>query len=230
MEINSDFSRRAVVHAGRADWIASPVAGVERRMLDRIGAEVARATSIVRYAPGSRFSAHTHGAGEEFYVLEGVFQDEQGDYPAGTYVRNPPTSSHTPGSGPGCVIFVKLRQFHPDDRVRVVADTNGVAAAPVGDRPGVAAIPLHHDPREDVRIETWAPDWEITLAGHDGFEALVLDGSFRASGEDFVYQSWLRLPPDESLAARAGDLGARLWVKTGHLARGIGASAQGEPW
>ena len=75
--------------------------GVDRRPLDRIGEEVARATSIVRYAPGSRFSAHTHGGGEEFIVLDGVFQDEHGDYPPGTYVRNPPGTRHTPGSEPG---------------------------------------------------------------------------------------------------------------------------------
>ena len=98
MELNADFSQRAVVHAARLPWVASPMAGVERRMLDRIGAEVARATSIVRYAPQSRFSPHVHGGGEEFLVLDGVFQDEHGDYPAGSYVRNPPTSRHTPGS------------------------------------------------------------------------------------------------------------------------------------
>ena len=93
MELNADFSRRVVVHAAKLAWTASPTAGVERRMLDRIGEEVARATSIVRYAPQSRFSAHTHGGGEEFLVLDGVFQDEHGDFPTGFYVRNPPTSS-----------------------------------------------------------------------------------------------------------------------------------------
>ena len=95
MELNADFSQRVAVHAARLPWLASPIAGVGRRMLDRIGDEVARATSIVRYAPASRFSAHTHGGGEEFIVLDGVFQDEHGDYPAGSYVRNPPTSRHT---------------------------------------------------------------------------------------------------------------------------------------
>src|SRR5690606_28983747 len=96
VEINSAFDERAAVHAAQMEWVPSPMPGVERRMLDRIGGEVARATSLVRYAPASRFAAHTHGGGEEFYVLEGVFQDERGDYPAGTYVRNPPTSRHTP--------------------------------------------------------------------------------------------------------------------------------------
>ena len=92
MRINADFSKRAAVHAAQSDWARSPTPGVERRMLDRIGDEVARATSIVRYAPDSAFPPHTHGGGEEFLVLDGTFQDEHGDYPAGSYVRNPPTS------------------------------------------------------------------------------------------------------------------------------------------
>ena len=100
MHLNADFTKRAVVHAAKLDWKASPMPGVERRMLDRIGDEVARATSIVRYIPESQFSPHVHDGGEEFLVLEGVFQDERGDFPAGCYVRNPPQSRHTPGSKP----------------------------------------------------------------------------------------------------------------------------------
>src|SRR5689334_19491242 len=106
MRLNADFAKRVAVHA--APWTPSPMPGVARRMLDRLGDEVARATSIVRYAPGSSFSPHVHGGGEEFLVLDGVFSDEHGDCPAGTYVRNPPTSAHTPGTAAGCTIFVKL--------------------------------------------------------------------------------------------------------------------------
>ena len=127
MELNADFSQRVAVHAARLPWVASPIAGVERRMLDRIGDEVARATSIVRYAPASRFSAHTHGGGEEFLVLDGVFQDEHGDYPVGSYIRNPPTSRHTPSSKLGCVLFVKLWQFDLEDRTKVRRDAQAVA-------------------------------------------------------------------------------------------------------
>jgi len=217
LEINSAFDQRAAVHAAHLGWVASPMAGVERRMLDRIGDEVARATSIVRYAPGSRFAAHTHGGGEEFFVLEGIFQDERGDYPAGTYVRNPPTSRHTPGSERGCVILVKLWQFQPDDRRHVVVDTRSLEARPLPDRPGVAVIPLHAGPYEVVRIEHWAPDRQISLHGHGGFEALVLDGSFTEADAMFTYQSWLRLPPSATLSAKAGEDGARVWIKTGHL-------------
>jgi anti-sigma factor ChrR (cupin superfamily) len=86
--------------------------GVDRMMLDRIGDEVARATTIVRFAPNSAFDAHTHGGGEEYFVLDGVFSDEAGDYPAGTYVRNPIGTSHRPHIGPeGATILVKLHQF-----------------------------------------------------------------------------------------------------------------------
>ena len=128
MNLNADFTKRAVVHAATLDWKASPIPGVERRMLDRIGDEVARATSIVRYAPGSHFSPHVHEGGEEFLVLEGVFQDEHDDFPAGSYVRNPPQSHHTPGFVAGCTIFVKLWQFDLADRAQVLVDTNKVTA------------------------------------------------------------------------------------------------------
>src|SRR5690606_10081096 len=116
----ADFSVPAVVHAARLEWVASPSPGVHRRMLFRIGEEKARATSIVRYAPNSHFPRHAHPGGEEFLVLEGTFQDETGDFPAGTYVRNPPGTAHAPGSDAGCTIFVKLWQFREDDRDKVV--------------------------------------------------------------------------------------------------------------
>src|SRR6185369_303934 len=136
MQVNADFTQRAVVHAATLEWTLSPIAGVERRMLDRIGEEVARATSIVRYAPQSHFSPHTHGGGEEFLVLEGVFQDEHGDYPPGFYIRNPPTSAHTPRSDPGWTIFVKLWQFDPADRESVRLDTSTLPFAADPQRPG----------------------------------------------------------------------------------------------
>ncbi|MCR9222209.1 MAG: cupin domain-containing protein [Alphaproteobacteria bacterium] len=217
MEINAEFDRRALVHSADEPWVASPMAGVERRMLDRIGAEVARATSVVRYAPGSAFSPHTHGGGEEFLVLDGVFQDEHGDYPAGTYVRNPPTSRHTPGSVPGCVILVKLWQFDPDDRTPVRIETAGKPGAPAADRPGASVLPLFEDERESVRIESWAAGSRQRLDGHGGLELFVLDGALEEAGARLKPGSWLRLPPSAPLDAAAGPQGARLWVKTGHL-------------
>jgi ChrR Cupin-like domain len=217
MHLNADFSRRAVVHAGALEWVPSPMLGVHRRMLDRIGDEVARATSIVRYAPASHFSMHVHGGGEEFLVLDGVFQDEHGDYPAGTYVRNPPTSRHTPGSGTGCTLFVKLWQFDPSDRTEVRVATAGCSFALAKDRPSVAVLPLFQDAVEYVRLEEWAPGARIDIPAPGGLELLILAGSFDEQGERFIEQSWLRLPPGSTFAGVAGPAGCRVWAKSGHL-------------
>jgi hypothetical protein len=219
MKLNADFDARAVIHAARLDWTPSPILGVDRRMLDRIGDEVARATSIVRYAPHSRFPPHTHGGGEEFLVLNGVFQDEHGDYPVGTYVRNPPTSSHTPGSEPGCTLFVKLWQFDPDDRTQLRLDTSALSLAPAPELPGVEFAPLFESAWEFVLLERWAPEVTIDVPLPGGIELLVLDGSFVEGREEFSTHSWLRLPAGATLRAAAGPQGYRLWVKSGHLAR-----------
>ncbi|SEV87735.1 anti-ECFsigma factor, ChrR [Cognatiyoonia koreensis] len=214
MNLNADFSEIVLLHADDIPWRASPMPGVARRMLDRIGDEVARATTIVRYAPDSQFSAHTHSGGEEFIVLEGVFQDEHGDYPAGTYVRNPPTSSHTPGSAEGCVIFVKLWQFDPDDRTQVRVDMH---ATPTPDRPGVGLLPLFKDAREEVRVETWASGADVAIDAPDGAEFLVLEGDATCDAGQLRPLSWLRLPIRSRLRAKAGKSGARVWMKLGHL-------------
>ena len=134
------------------EWIHSPEQGVDRIMLDRIGDEVARATSIVRYAPDSSFARHEHALGEEFLVLDGVFSDEHGDYPTGTYVRNPPGSGHTPYSKDGCVILVKLRQFDPTDLQPVVVNTTDASLWPSAMEQRVAALDLHQFKAEKVRM------------------------------------------------------------------------------
>ncbi|PKP67808.1 MAG: cupin [Alphaproteobacteria bacterium HGW-Alphaproteobacteria-5] len=210
MNINDDFAARAAVHADALDWVASPMPGVERKMLDRVGGEVARATTLVRYAPGSHFSPHVHSGGEEFIVLDGVFQDEHGNYPAGSYVRNPATSRHRPGSEPGCTIFVKLWQFDPDDRTEVRLNLFDPA-------PGADAREIFGDERERVSVEFWRPDAEVRRANESGLEVLCLKGGFSEGGEDFAEWSWLRLPPGLPLDAQAGAKGAFLWIKEGHL-------------
>ena len=218
-DINSDFAQRVVVHSAQIPWIASPIVGVDRRMLDRIGDEVARATSVVRYAPKSRFSAHVHGGGEEFLVLDGVFQDEHGAFPVGSYIRNPPTSSHTPGSETGCKIFVKLWQFDPTDRKHVRIDTSKLTFTPLvdPDRKGVETMGLFADKGENVRLERWAPGASVELDLKGGGEFFVLEGCFNEGGDQLERESWLRLPADGYLRATAGRDGCKVWVKTGHL-------------
>lgn len=217
MELNADFSQRVAVLNAENPWRASPSSGVDRKMLDRLGDEVARATTIVRFAPESAFARHTHTGGEEFIVLDGVFQDEHGDFPAGTYVRNPPTSAHTPGSKPGCTIFVKLWQFDPDDRHHVVIDMNASAGHPDPARAGVRVLPLFEDARETVTRETWDAGISHTLTATGGLELLVLSGSITEGDQTFSARDWLRVPDGADARLTAGPEGAEFWIKTDHL-------------
>ena len=207
MRINADFTQRAAVHFAGNPWVASPAAGVDRKMLDRIGDEVARATTLVRFAPGSAFAEHTHDGGEEFLVLDGVFQDQTGDFPVGTYVRNPPTTRHAPSATQGAIILVKLHQFDPQDRTGVCIDTRAITGSQ----------PLFSDATEDVRIEVWNPGEGIDQDAWGGIEVFVLEGGFSEGGDDFTRWDWLRLAPGARLTANAGPLGARVWIKSGHL-------------
>jgi len=216
MRLNDDLNIRTLVHAAAQDWVPSPAKGVERRMLFRIGEEKARATSIVRYAPGSRFAHHGHPGGEEFFVLEGTFQDETGDFPAGSYVRNPPGTGHAPGSEAGCTIFVKLWQFRADDRTRIAKRSGeGEDAAP---RPGASSSRvLFEGAGERVMLETWRADANVALSNPRGLELLVLAGGFMDRGDRLERWSWLRLPPGESVTAKVGPEGACVWFKSAPL-------------
>ena len=219
MQLNADLSRSAVVDSTALAWVPSPIAGVERRMLERDGGEVARATSLVRYAPASSFAAHTHGAGEEFLVLEGVFSDQSGDFPAGFYVRNPPGSRHTPSSAPGAVILVKLRQMPPEETAPVRLDTRdpalwhdlgqGRQEAVLFDAAWERVVMLRLAPGHEGSAETWPR----------GAEFFVVEGDLAIDGVAYRAGAWLRLPPGSSLAP-ASRGGALLYRKTGHLKTG----------
>jgi anti-sigma factor ChrR (cupin superfamily) len=155
----------------------------------------ALSTSIVRYAPGSRFERHVHGGGEEILVLEGTFADEHGDYAAGTYLRNPSGSSHMPSSAQGCTLLVKLHQMHPADQQRLVIDTTAAAWVP-GLVLGLEVMPLHDFGSEHVALVRWAPGTVFQPHGHPGGEEiLVLDGVFQDEHGSYPAGSWLRNPP-----------------------------------
>lgn len=216
MKLHADLTQRAIVNSNDLPWIDSPMPGVQRRMLERDGEEVARATSIVRYAPNSHFSAHTHGGGEEFFVLEGTFSDEHGDYPAGTYIRNPVGSTHTPFSEAGCTILVKLWQMHPDDQRRVVVDTSQATWMP-GLVEGLEVMPLHDFGSEHVALVRWAPGTQFQPHTHlGGEEIFVLDGVFADEFGAYPQGTWLR-NPNNSRHTPFSQTGTLIYVKTGHL-------------
>lgn len=218
MKLNADFSQRVVVMPEDYQWAPSPAAGVERMMLDRVGGEVARATSLVRYAPDSEFPAHEHGGGEEILVLEGEFADEHGSYPAGTYIRNPIGSSHSPRIGSeGCLIFVKLHQFDPADTVQKVIDTRASEWLP-GLVEGLKVMPLHEFQGERVALVRWAPNTRFQRHTHPGGEEiLVLEGTFQDEFGRYPRGSWIRNPHFSDHAPFTEADGALIYVKTGHL-------------
>jgi anti-sigma factor ChrR (cupin superfamily) len=216
MKLHADLSQRIVVESESLDWVDSPMLGVQRRMLERDGEEVARATSIVRYAPNSHFSAHTHGGGEEFLVLDGIFSDEYGDYPTGTYIRNPVGSTHTPFSKDGCTILVKLWQMHPDDQQRVAIATTQTPWAN-GLVKGLQVMPLHSYGTENVALVKWDAGTQFQPHMHlGGEEIFVVDGVFEDEFGAYPKGTWLR-NPSGSRHTPFSKLGCLIYVKVGHL-------------
>ncbi|PZU97074.1 MAG: cupin [Pseudanabaena sp.] len=216
MKLHADLSQRVVIESQSLEWKDSPILGVQRRMLERDGDEVARATSIVRYVANSQFSAHTHGGGEEFLVLEGTFSDEYGDYPAGTYVRNPVGSKHTPFSKDGCTILVKLWQMHPEDqeRVAIATDQNAWSNGLVK---GLRVSPLHSYGTENVALVKWEAGTKFPLHSHWGGEEIyVIDGVFEDELGVYPKGTWLR-SPSGSRHTPFSTNGCLIYVKTGHL-------------
>ncbi len=216
MQLNTDYTQRVVLHGAELPWVDAPVAGVQRKLLERQGEEVARATSIVRYAPGSQFPRHTHGLGEEIFVLDGVFSDETGDYGPGTYLKNPPDSAHAPSSAPGCTLFVKLRYQHPRDQARVVVDSTRAAWYP-GLVPGLTVLPLHEFGTTHTALVRWAPGTLFNAHRHYGGEEIfVVDGVFEDEHGRYPAGSWLRSPHLSAHRPYSVE-GCTILVKTGHL-------------
>lgn len=216
VQINADETQRCVVNSEQLDWVASPQSQVQRRLLARDGGEVARATSIVRYGPGARFNAHLHALGEEILVLEGTFSDELGDYGPGSYLKNPPGSSHAPFSVDGCTLFVKLRHLQSQDSERVVVDTRR-ARWRQGMVEGLTVLPLSEFGTTHTALVRWAPGTFFNPHRHYGGEEIfVVEGVFEDEHGRYPQGCWIRSPhlSQHQPFSREGCL---ILVKTGHL-------------
>lgn len=217
MQLNTDFNERVVMPATDSAWVPSPAPGVERRMLFRDGEEIAVATSLVRYAPGCSFPAHIHDKGEEYLVLDGVFSDEDGHHAAGTYVRNPPGSSHAPFTEEGATILVSLRQFQDNDDKKVVVDSKSSTWTP-GLVEGLSVLPLHTFGTEHVALVRWAPGTVFKHHQHWGGEEIyVIEGELSDEYGHYPAGTWLRSPHGSSHEPWS-EQGALIYVRVGHLA------------
>jgi anti-sigma factor ChrR (cupin superfamily) len=213
--LNMDFGKRVVIETARQRWTPSPSPTVWRKPLAREAAEHGQTTSVVRFDKDSYFSPHEHPLGEEILVLDGVFSDEHGDYGPGTYLRNPPGSSHAPFSREGCVLFVKLDQFHPEDRSRVRIDTRSAAWLPGQGR--LQVMPLHEFRGEHVALVKWPEGERFQPHVHVGGEEIfVLSGEFCDEFGRYPAGTWLRSPHMSRHHPFVDDATVIL-VKVGHL-------------
>ena len=213
--LNMDFSLAVSIPPSEQHWVSSPADGVSRVPLERIAAEHGHTTSLVSFEPGATFPQHSHPLGEEILVLKGTFSDEFGDYPMGTYIRNPPGSSHSPFTRDGCKLFVKLDQFHPDDSAPVVVRPddqqwqNGIG--------NLKVLSLHEFQTQHTALVYWPENEEFQPHQHwGGEEILVISGEFIDEHGRYPAGSWIRSPhlskhnpwvEEETL----------ILVKTGHL-------------
>ena len=213
--LNMDFTTRVVIDTSKAEWVPSPMAGVWRKPLAREEAERGHATSIVRYEAGARFSVHDHPRGEEILVLEGVFSDDTGDYPAGTYFRNPEGFRHAPFSEEGCVLLVKLHQFQEDDTQHIVIDSGNSVFRPGSGN--LTVLPLHQHGSEQVALVRWPPGESFQRHRHFGGEEIyVISGELKDEHGSYPAGTWIRSPhgSEHNPLAKQETL---IWVKVGHL-------------
>ena len=214
--VNADLSQRCVVDGNALVWQPSPSAQVHRRLLERDGGEVARATSIVRYEPGAKFNFHCHELGEEILVLDGILSDEFGDYGPGTYVKNPPGSGHAPFSEGGCTLFVKLRHLSIGDSERIVVKTH---QSPwfQGMVDGLKVMPLSEFGTSHTALVRWAPQTYFNPHRHYGGEEIyVVDGVFSDEHGRYTRGTWIRSPHLSHHKPFSVE-GCVILVKTGHL-------------
>ncbi len=213
--LNMELDKAVVIDTNEMDWEASPSAGVWRKPLAREAAEHGHTTSVVRYDSGSAFSAHAHPLGEEIFVLDGVFSDEHGDYPAGTYLRNPPGSRHSPRSEAGCVLLVKLDQFDPADLATVRLDTNRGDWLPGEGR--LEMMLLHDFAYESVVLLRWPANSRLDPHVHFGGEEIfVLSGTLYDEYGRYPAGTWLRNPHNSEHCPYVEEESV-IWIKTGHL-------------
>jgi len=217
--LNADFTKRAVMDTTAMDWQASPSPTVWRKRLDLVAGEFSRVTSVVRYDADSAFRPHDHPDGEEILVLDGVFSDEHGDYPAGSYLLNPEGFRHAPFSRQGCVLFVKLRQYGGGGRRHHAIDTTS-AVWLAGEKPGVEVLPLYVDANHTdiMMLQRYAPGTRLQAREQPGgLELFVLEGELEEDGERHGAGSWIRLPPG-SRPSLGSTVGCTLYLKCWHLA------------
>lgn len=194
--LNMNRRQAVTVCPGDQLWQDAPQAPIRRWPLEREAPESGEVTSLVEYLPGARFPEHGHPNGEEILVLSGVFSDEGGDYPAGSYLRSPAQSRHSPFSQPGCVIFVKLNQFAEQDNATLRLGPQHLIWQ--SNATQVEQATLHGFRTERTALWRYASEQAVQLP-QGLVEVLVIEGSLGGAGAHLPARSWLRSPAGSEL-------------------------------
>lgn len=215
--VNSDLSIRIVERTGSMAWTASPSGSVFRKRVHLVGsAESGQVTSVVRYEPNSKFPHHGHPDGEEIYVLSGVFSDEHGDWPAGTYILNPEGVSHAPFSVPGCTLFVKLRQYPGIERKKLALATDALEWKTTSHKHiNEKALYQQQGFDDQMVLQRWAAKAELGRRQYPlGAEIFVIEGRFNDEFGQYSVGDWLRLPRHFSHSP-SSESGCVIYLKQG---------------
>jgi anti-sigma factor ChrR (cupin superfamily) len=218
-QISGDLSRNCSIDTAKLPWVPSPSGTVWRKRVHLVGPpEAGQVTSVVRYESNSNFPTHEHPDGEEILVLEGIFSDQQGDWPAGTFLLNPEGFQHAPFSKQGCVLFVKLRQFSGLDRRHAAIDTTSLAwlSTPVA---GVMKKRLYAQEgfTDTITLEKWEAGVALGTTSYvAGAEIFVVEGNFSDDNGTYEQGHWLRFPVSAEHRPQS-EGGCILYIKRGGL-------------
>jgi anti-sigma factor ChrR (cupin superfamily) len=208
---NIDLSKKVFIHTAKEIFTKSSEDVKLVIPLEREGSATGRTTLIVEYVAGEVFQSHTYPLGVEIFVLEGTFSDENGDHPAGTYIRNPAGTSHKSFSKKGCKLFVKLNQMSRSDQEQVVINTNKTDWHPGYGR--LRVMPL----AENTALVKWPMGANFVNHSHfGGEEILVLKGEFIDEHGRYPKGTWIR-SPHLSTHNPYVEEETIIFVKTGHL-------------
>jgi hypothetical protein len=216
-DTHTDMSVLTVVRTREMAWQPSPSSTVWRKRLFLSGpVESGQVTSIVRFEPGASFHRHGHPQGEEIFVLDGVFSDEQGDFAKNSYLLNPEGFEHAPHSDEGCLLFVRLRQHQGLDRTHVslgIHDSGAWARDRAVRRRTLYAQPSYAD---STRLEHWIEPGEMVSTFSGGAELYVISGGFDDRIGSYREGDWIRYPAGSELRADVAS-DTMLYIRLGHL-------------
>jgi anti-sigma factor ChrR (cupin superfamily) len=149
-----------------------------------------------------------------------VFQDEHGDYPEGTYLRNPAGSKHMPFSRLGCTIFVKLGRFMKDDTAQKNLQTSQQKWLPQKTNPGIKEMLLHSHQGEKTLFIKVSPNTEFEWCHKGkGEEILIINGELHEGQHIYPKGTWLRFGEGGLRKRYTKSNETILFMKTGHLVR-----------